>query len=837
MYRVSVLTLLMAGASSGLAQPPSIDSDTFFETRIRPVLAGTCFKCHGGEKTSGGLRLDSRAALVKGGDSGSAIVPGAPEKSLLIRALQHTEGAELKMPPTKKLPARVIADLTDWVKRGAPWPAGTSTAPATSPGVNKHWAFRPLAVVGVPDDSEGWSANPIDRFIAAEHKAHHVKRVGLADKRTLLRRLSFDLTGLPPTPAEMEAFIANPDPDAYAREVERLLASPAYGECWGRHWMDVVRYADTAGDNADYPVPEAALYRDYIIRSFNTDKPYDQFIREQLAGDLLAPKGKREEYADRVVATTFLGLARRYLTAPYESWELTLEDVIDTTGRAFLGLSLRCARCHDHKYDPIPREDYYALYGIFASTQFPFAGSEEFASMQKWREHFVPLAPVPEVEARLAAHRKQVDELKAEIAKLEKETPLGKRAAALDAIIAIESRLLAELSKVTTSVDDVRADLAKHQKQVKELRGKLQKELRPRRDLLETLIRSNLPPDMPGAYGVCDAKPTSVPIQIAGDPARPGKVVSRGVPGFLGDASKWPIAPETSGRLELAQWITAPANPLTARVMVNRIWQYHFGRGLVATPSNFGLRAVPPTHPALLDWLAHHFIHSGWSVKALHRLIVTSKTYQLASTVDAANAGPDPSNVWYWRFERRRLDAEAIRDAMLASSGNLELRQGGGHPFPPITSWRWTQHDAFKDVYPSNRRSVYLMTQRLQRHPFLTLFDGPDTNVSTDVRTASTVPLQALYLMNNPFVRTQAEGLARRVLSSSVEVDGQTTLAYELAFSRRPSQAEKEAAGRYLKSYGEELSRFQLREPERRMEAWMSLARTLLCANEFMYVD
>lgn len=835
LHRFRILSLVAALTLGVRGQAADADHETFFETQIRPVLAGTCLKCHGGEKTNGGLRVDSRAALIKGGDSGPALVPGAPEKSLLLRAVQHADGAELKMPPSKKLPDKAIADLTDWIKRGAPWPAGKPvTAPGASAGA-KHWAFQPLAPVHVPEDSQGWSSNPIDRFLVAEQLRHRVKPVGAADRRTLLRRLSFDLTGLPPTPAEMEAFLRSTDPDAYAREVERLLASPAYGETWGRHWMDVVRYADTAGDNADYPVPEAALYRDYIIRAFNTDKPYDQFVREQLAGDLLAQTGPRDQYADRVVATTFLGLARRYLTAPYESWELTLEDVIDTTGRAFLGLSLRCARCHDHKYDPIPREDYYALYGVFASTQFPFAGSEEFASMKKWREHFVPLAPAREVETQLAAHRKELDRLKGEIAAKEKETPLGKRAAALDAIIAIESKLVADLSKKKDSAADIKAELEKHQKQVKDLRAKLQKELRPLRDRLETLVRSNLPPDVPGAYGVHDTKPTNVPIQIAGDPGRPGKTVPRGVPGFLGDASKWPVPADASGRLELARWISSPANPLTARVMVNRIWQYHFGRGLVATPSNFGLRGVPPTHPALLDWMASHFIESGWSVKAMHRLIVNSKTYQLASAQDAV--GADPSNIWYGRFDRRRLDAEAIRDAMLASSGNLELRQGGNHPFPPITKWHWTQHDAFKEIYPTNRRSVYLMTQRLQRHPFLALFDGPDTNVSTDVRTSSTVPLQALYLMNNPFVREQAEGLARRVLEKAADVDGQTTMAYELAYARPPSAAEKNAARKYLEDYSQELTRFQVPATERTMEAWTSLARTLLCANEFMYVD
>jgi hypothetical protein len=781
LFPLSVLLLL---ASTAHAQS---EAETFFETRIRPVLAGTCFKCHGGNKVNGGLRVDTRQVLLRGGQSGPAVTPGAPERSLLIQVLQHTAQAEIKMPPNQKLPDSTIADFVRWVKEGASWPAA-------SPGVDvfaagRHWAFVPVRKPPPPRDPSGWANGPLDCFIAAGQRQHAARPVPPADRRTWLRRVTFDLIGLPPTPEEMAAFLDDPSSEAPARVVDRLLASPRYGERWGRHWMDLVRYADTAGDNADYPIPEAALYRNYVIDSFNADKPYDEFLREQLAGDLLARQGPPEKYAERIIATTYLALSRRYLTAPYEQWHLTLEDTIDATGRAFLGLTLRCARCHDHKFDPISQEDYYALYGIFASTQFPYAGSEEFSSKKFPRDHFVPLLPPAQAEPKLEAHRKKLADLRSQIARCEKEEPPS------------------------------------------------QAKLSPLRSKLFALERTNLPADLPGAYAVSDGKPVDVPLQRSGDPQQPGPVVKRGVPKFLAGSRPFVMAPGSSGRLELARWLTAPENPLTARVMVNRIWQHHFGKGLVATPSNFGLNGQPPSHPELLDLLANRFIESGWSIKAMHRLIVLSQTYRLASGTDSAGAARDPANSSYWRFDRRRLDAEAIRDAMLSVSGTLDLRRPGRHPFPPINSWNWTQHAPFKEAYPSKHRTVYLMTQRLQRHPFLALFDGPDTNVTTDTRTRSTVPLQALYLMNNPFVTEQAKALATRLLRGSPDLRQRVRHGYELAWGRLPGATEIETIRQYLKRYEQELGPLDVPLQSRELDAWTSLARMLMGANEFVYVD
>jgi hypothetical protein len=689
------------------------------------------------------------------------------------------------------------------------WP--NDKAPASiSPRSGKHWAFEPARKSSPPFDPAsnpagdpavnpgGEGTSPIDLFIRQKLRAEGLHPVPPANPSTLCRRLFFDLTGLPPSPEELQAFLDDPAPDAFEQLADKLLASPRYGERWGRHWMDVVRYADTAGDNADYPIPEARLYRDYIIGSFNADKPYDRFLEEQLAGDLLAgeasatspeAKSSSERHAERISATGFLALSRRYGTGPYELWHLTLEDTIETVGRAFLGLTLRCARCHDHKYDPVTKEDYYALYGIFASTQYPWAGSEEVASKQLNRMNFVPLVPPGEALPRLEAHEKRLKELREEVQRLEKEGPPAAE------------------------------------------------RLKAKRGDLRNLEKIGLPPDLPGAYAVREGQPVDADLQVQGDPENKGPVVKRDVPAFLSAGKRLEIPPGHSGRLELARWLTRPEHPLTARVMVNRIWQHHFGKGIVATPSNFGLRGDEPTHPELLDWLAARFVESGWSVKALHRLILSSKTYRLSSAFDAANAQRDPGNRLYWRFDRRRLEAEAIRDALMAASGDLDLSFPGPHPFPTAEKWTWTQHAPFKEVYPSSHRSVYLMTQRLQRHPFLGLFDEPDTNTSTEARSSSTVPLQALYLLNNPLVAAEASKLAARLRATSSDEVQRIRFGILLAWSREPGEGEVEKMRSSLARYRDGLEQTGRTKEEEETEVWTSYARVLLEANEFVYVD
>ena len=792
MDRRSAYSLLASLVLAGAVRADEA-SETFFETKIRPVLATECLPCHGGKKTENGLKVDSRQSLLRGGDRGPAIVAGEPENSLLVRAIRYTD-LELKMPPKRHLPAEVTNAFAQWIADGAVWPnpkevrkpAG-QRAPAA-----RHWAFQRIKAVAPPPDPTGESRGPIDRFVADKRRKAGLLAVRPADQRSLIRRVTYDVIGLPPTPQEVADFEHDRSPTAFARVVDRLLASPHYGERWGRHWMDVVRYADTAGDNADYPIPEAARYRDYIIESFNGDKPFDQFVREQVAGDILARQGVAGKYAESVVATGFLALSRRYATAPYELWHLTLEDTIDTTGRAFLGLTLRCARCHDHKFDPVSQRDYYALYGVFASTTFPYAGSEELQSMGFPRQNFVPLIEPGVAELKIKAYHDRLEKLEGTIKAMEpRKDPSSLR-----------------------RLNDLRQELI-------------------------MLKRRSLPPDLAGGYAVVEGKPGDAALQRRGDPDSPGDVVPRGAPrfAFLDGEPPAAVRSQGSGRVELARWLTQPDNPLTPRVMVNRIWQHHFGKGIVATPSNFGLRGEPPTHPELLDWLAARFVAAGWSIKAIQRDILLSQTYQLSSDLDTHDAELDPDDRWLWRFPRQRLDAESIRDAMLAVAGNLDKSRPGPHPFPPIDTWHWTQHDPFKAVYPSTHRTVYLMTQRLVKHPYLAIFDGPDTNVSAEARPRSTVPLQALYLMNNPFVQEQATGLARRLITSSCDTTHRIEMAHQLAWSRPPTPDERDRSHEFLRMSRAAAVSAGAPADSREREAWTSLAKVMLTSNEFLYID
>lgn len=748
--------------------------DDLFEASIRPILIAHCFECHGKDESANNLRVGTREDLLKGGDAGPAITPGDAESSLLIMAIRRTHD-DLQMPPNATFDEHVIADFERWINTGAAWPKHESLARSKS----SHWAFLPLANIAMPEAIAHSTSHPIDRFIKAKWREHNIAPVSVADARTLVRRLFYDLIGLPPTPQQMGSAVRSLEPwneKAWSELIEDLLASPQYGERWGRHWLDVARYADTAGDNADYPIPEAHRYRDYVIDAFNADKPYDQFVREQIAGDILAAEGPSDRYAEQVTATGFLALSRRYATGPYELWHLTLEDTIDTVGQAFMGVTMRCARCHDHKFDPISQRDYYALYGIFDSTQFPWAGAEEFSSQKLPRQHFVSLLPPHEAEPLRRAHHHAAQSAD------EEDEELKKR---------------------------YHADF---------LRG--------------------YPAEIPSAYGVTEGSPHSVPLQVSGDPGKPSHVVPRGPPRFLPSVTSPTIPENESGRRQLAEWLTRRDHPLTARVMVNRIWQHHFGRGIVATPSNFGTRGAKPTHPELLDWLSIQFMDSGWSIKQMHRLILNSQSYRLCSEFSSENAAIDPNNELLWRHERRRLDAESIRDSLLAISGLLRLEHPGAHPFPPITDWNYTQHNQFQEFYPTPHRSVYLMTTRLQRHPFLALFDGPDTNTTTDRRQTSIVPSQALYLMNSKDVRETAEAFARRI----AELDARDRIrhAFMLAYQREPTASELSRTKQFLTEYSSAAKRDSAGEENSntdKLSAWTALSRSLLTSHEVFYVD
>lgn len=730
-------------AAVGQETAPDRAEETFFETRIRPVLVEACVQCHGPDVASGELRLDSREALLKGGEHGPAVVPGDAEQSLLILALKHDDDQPVQMPPEEPLSNEAIADLTAWIAAGAKWPVTEAVAP-DSP--TAHWAFQPLADVPVPEDPTGWGQDPIDRFVSAARHQQGLRPNAPANKRVLLRRAYYDLIGLPPTAEQIEAFVTDERPEAFAGVIEELLASPRYGERWGRYWLDLVRYADTAGDNSDYPIPQAYLYRDYVIDAFNADVPYDRFLHEQLAGDLLAREAPREEYERLVIATGFIAQAKRMGTRELEDMHIVIEDTLATVGPALLGLSLRCARCHDHKFEPLTQQDYYALYGIFASTQYPFPGAEEVRK----QTHFAPLVPPDELRKR----------------------------------------------KEAGSTETV-----------------------------------------PTAYAVSELKPLDAKIQKAGDPRNLGESVPRGVPRVL-DPEGLSIAEGASGRLELAQWLTTKADFLTARVMANRLWQFHFGKPLVPTPSDFGYRGTPPTHPQLLDWLAKEFIASGWSMKEMHRKIMLSKTYQMSSEHDDASDRQDTGNRWYWRFERRRLDAEALRDTLLTLGGTLDRTRPGPHPFPEPSKWTFTAHHQFNPgSYPSNHRSVYLMVQRLHAHPYLSLFNGADPSLSTAMRDSSALPQQGLFLFNSEMVHEQAAGFAQQLITTEPKVASRLRHAYLSVFARPPSASEQSQATEFLVRYEEALAAEGIAAETRELEAWSALARALLASNELMYVD
>ncbi len=507
------------------------------------------------------------------------------------------------------------------------------------------------------------------------------------------------------------------------------------------------------------------------------------------------------------MATGFLALSRRYATAPYELWHLTLEDAIDTLGRTALGLTMRCARCHDHKYDPLTMRDYYALYGVLASTRFPYAGSEEFQSMNRPRQNFAALVTPAEAAPRWEAYRQQVQTLQLQYDAVKaKPAPAG--------------------AGDPPSDDETRKkDEEFRKQQEKRLRGELR-----------LLAGPGAPAGLPVAYAVSEGDVADTAIQKLGEPSQPGEVVPRGVPALFGPMAE-PVPAGNSGRLELARWLTGPAAPLTARVMVNRLWQHRFGRGLVGTPSNFGLRGEAPTHPELLDWLALQLIDRGWSLKAIHRLILTSETYRLSTDSDEASRELDPGNLWLGRQNRRRLDAEALRDAALCASGGLDLQQPDPHPFPPIEKWNWTQHAPFRAVYASQSRSVYLLTQRIVRHPYLALFDAPDTNTTSDQRTSATVPLQALFFLNDPWLAQQAETLGGRAMSEATDAPGRIERVMQWAWSRsaRPEEMQRWLA--YLEQQQALAQQAGMDDDAAQRAAWTSLARVALMANEFVYVD
>jgi hypothetical protein len=803
---------MLAAPGDVTAAPTGEDGEAFFEREIRPILVERCYECHSEQagKLRGGLGLDRREAWQKGGDRGPAIEPGQPEVSLVIQAVRHDDET-LKMPPKGKLPDREIASLTRWVALGAPDPR-TGAAPPPKARVDveqgrRFWAFRPPADPTVPEVRDAsWPRGTLDRFVLAALEQKGLRPAPPADKVGLLRRATFDLTGLPPTPEEVAAFLADDAPDAFARVVDRLLASPRYGERWGRHWLDVARYADSNGLDENVAHGHAWRYRDYVIAAFNADKPFDRFLVEQLAGDLLPAGGDEEAKRERLIATGFLALGPKVLAEVDETkMEMDIVDEqVDTVGRAFLGLTLGCARCHDHKFDPISAEDYYGLAGIFRSTRT----METFKKVARWHENSLA---GPEGQARLAEHERRVAEQKRAIEDLTR-------------------RANEQLQSASSEGSDLPKDPeAQYPEETKA-------ELKRLREALAALERAAS--EMPTAMGVTEGQVADVRVHLRGSHLTLGEEVPRRVPIVLAGGGQPAFASSQSGRLELARWMADPDHPLTTRVMVNRIWRWHFGRGLVPTTDNFGAQGERPTHPGLLDWLARRFVDSGWSVKAMHRTILLSATYRMSSVHDPEAAAIDPENRLLWRFSPRRLEAEAIRDALLAVSGRLDPEMGGS--LLKVKNREYFFDHTSKDTtsYDSPRRSVYLPVVRNHLYDAFELFDYADAGVVNGDRATTTVAPQALFLMNGGLVEQAACDLAVALLDDGpADDEGRIRRLYLRAYGRPATGAEVARAAAFLDRFAGGLADRISDASERRRLAWQALGQAVLASSEFLYID
>lgn len=913
-----------------------LTAEDFFERQVRPILVAHCHSCHGPRKQEAGLRLDSGEAFRRGSDSGPVVVPGVPADSPLLQAVRY-DGA-IKMPPKNKLPAAAVAALTHWVRAGAVWPAdavvGTG-APAGTPkrAAVDHWAFRPVRSLAVPPVRDlSRAATPIDAFIQARLEAAGLTLSAPADRRTLLRRATFDLHGLPPTADEVAAFEADPSPDAFARVVERLLASPRYGERWGRHWLDVARYADTKGyvrlrENPVYPT--AWTYRDYVVRAFNEDLPYDRFVVQQLAADQL-------DLGDEpwpLAAMGFLTLGPRFLNSQHD----IIDDRIDVVTRGLMGLTVTCARCHDHKFDPIPTRDYYSLHGVFASSTEPrvppvlvapsqrhcyaaylgelerragtldaflrtrhaelragflrrtgdylYAAQREQIQanflavmflvdatkdlnpvmVQRWarfleqtrRRHHPVFTPWNELARLVAVGSGSEREFAAAVGKLARvwraRTDPATRVnpVVAEALMRGSPRHLAEVAqrygelfqRASEDWERTRAanpsavglddpDWEEVRQAVMGADGPLsftvadiddflfvdttkQNELHEHQRVVEAWIATA--GAAPHALPLIDSpRPADSPVFIRGNPASPGERAPRQFLTVLSRETPTPFR-QGSGRLELARAVASPENPLTARVIVNRVWLHHFGAGLVRTPGDFGVRGDPPTHPELLDYLASHFMADGWSLKRLHRAVMLSAVYRQSSDAAGAEAATriDPENRLLWRMTRRRLDWEELRDSLLAVCGDLDSTTGG----PAV------------DLF-SSRRAVYTFTDRQDLPGILRTFDVAAPDATSPQRHQTTVPQQALFLMNSPWVGERVRHLAARLDSDGVRSSGaKVAAAYRLVFGRPPEPGELALGEQYL-STGPGTA-----AAPRYLTAWEEFLHALLLSNEFLFVD
>jgi mono/diheme cytochrome c family protein len=861
MHGMALLGLAIVTAATAR----SAGTDEFFETKVRPVLVKNCYACHT-DSRMGGLRLDSAAGVAKGGNSGPAIVPGKPDESLLVQAIRRTH-ERIKMPPSGKLPDADIAAIAEWITRGAAWPAAAAISTVKADPITAEqrtfWSFQPVRKPPVPQVRNAkWARTAIDHFVLAKLEAQRLMPARAADRRVLLRRATLDLTGLPPTPEDVDAFLADRSPDAFAKVVDRLLASPRYGERWGRLWLDVARYSDERLNSTEAdPIANAFRYRDWVIQAFNKDMPYDTFVKAQIAGDLMPS----EDPLEFRPGTGF------YAMSPEMQ-----DDRVDATTRGFLGLTVACAQCHNHKFDPIPQSDFYSLQGVFASSQtrqFPLAAKDV---VEKWdaqkkaldKQEAALKAFMAEQSDQLGAilaaqtarfllasrelapaadlDRETLDRWKKYLENPKKQHPFLKRWTELAARHAQREEMEAAAREFQTQVESVNEE--KHRI---EERNKIRLGLNPDRnamsqadlesiaidkynlwhDVLEGVVhytdgaldrflsgewkrrlvelradaaalKKDLPPQYPFLQALQDAaNPHDIHVAIRGDVNNRGELAPRHLPSILCEGTPQPFA-KGSGRLELAEGIASARNPLTARVMVNRIWLHHFGRGLVETPSNFGNMGARPSNPELLDYLAARFVELGWSIKSLHREIMLSAVYGLSSENVSANEAVDPDNRLQWRANWQRMDVETMRDSLLFVAGNLDVQAGG--PPAPLND-------------QNRRRTVYGFVSRRKLDPLLALFDFPNPNSTSEQRTQTNVPLQRLFLMNSSFVEQQAAALAKRLTGEDSEKVRQ---AYRILYGRAPAAEEAQMGLAFAAKGG-----------------WTEYARVLLNANEFDWLN
>ncbi|EAQ79266.1 PSD1 and planctomycete cytochrome C domain-containing protein [Blastopirellula marina] len=812
-------TLRLSPCESRAAEPPAPSSDDlkFFEAKIRPLLVSKCIDCHGEDTQESALRLDTYAGMLGGGTSGPAIVPGSLDESLLLTAVSFKHEL-LQMPPDGKLADDEIQLLRQWVEKGAPHPESGDAGSITPrrgaidlEEARKYWAFQPIVRPEVPEvEGQPAKPNPIDAFTFSHLQKQGLTPSAAADKRTLLRRATLDLIGLPPTPEEIAAFLADETPSAFEHVIDRLLSSRRYGERWGRHWLDVVRYADSNGLDENQGFVDAWRYRNYVIDAMNADKPYDRFLQEQVAGDLLEKDERHGEASgdySAVIATGFLTLGPKVLAEkdPVKMEMDIIDEQIDTFSQAFLGMTIACARCHDHKFDPIYTADYYALAGIFKSTK----SMQNYTVIAKYNERTLATDEEIKRKTELDAQRKA------------KETELAAQVKAANAA------LLKEIGAAADSAVPADAE-QKYPEETKTQLAKLRKEI--------AQLTADAP-ELPTAMAVEEGTAADTQIHVRGSHLMLGRSVERGVPAVMNRSGALKIGESESGRLQLARWLTSEENPLTARVAVNRIWGWHFGEALAPTTDNFGRLGEAPTQPELLDWLAVELRENGWSIKKLQKQIMLSETYQFSSQAIAENEQLDPENKAHWRANVQRLDAESLRDSLLAVSGLLDTSRG--ESVLDLPKWKLVFDHTSKDAttYDTFRRSIYLPVIRNNMYDGFSLFDFATADVTTGSRGTSTVAPQALYAMNSELFLSASEGLAKRLIEEfPSDAEARVPRLYEIALGRLPQPHEVERLLKYA-SQLEPLLQTDAKIEDPHLAAWSAVCQSVLASNEFSYVE